>query len=196
MNLSSFGRRWIALADAVKAGAAYGFALLSGTNTWTAVQTFSAIPVLSGGAISFPATQVASAGANDLDDYEEGTWTPTWTGSITNPAIGNGSIVATYVKLGKSCNISLLVQMGSTTTFGSGVWSFTLPFTAASTNGGGSVSALDAGTANRAGAVQVLTTTTIGFVSDGSGNNWGQLIPHTWANPDYLKAGLSYITAS
>ena len=71
MNLSTFGRRWIAFADAVKAGAAYGFALLAGNNTWTGVQTFSAIPVLSGGAISFPATQVPSAGANNLDDYEE-----------------------------------------------------------------------------------------------------------------------------
>ena len=27
--------------------------------------------------VSFPATQVPSSGANDLDDYEEGTWTPT-----------------------------------------------------------------------------------------------------------------------
>ena len=30
-----------------------------------------------GGGIAFPATQVASADANTLDDYEEGTWTPT-----------------------------------------------------------------------------------------------------------------------
>ncbi len=28
------------------------------------------------GQLTFPATQVASAGANVLDDYEEGTWTP------------------------------------------------------------------------------------------------------------------------
>lgn len=30
-----------------------------------------------GGNITFPAVQAASAGANTLDDYEEGTWTPT-----------------------------------------------------------------------------------------------------------------------
>jgi hypothetical protein len=31
----------------------------------------------SGSGISFPATQSASSDANTLDDYEEGTWTPT-----------------------------------------------------------------------------------------------------------------------
>ena len=30
-----------------------------------------------GGGVQFPATQVASSNANTLDDYEEGTWTPT-----------------------------------------------------------------------------------------------------------------------
>ncbi len=28
--------------------------------------------------VTFPATQVPSADANTLDDYEEGTWTPAW----------------------------------------------------------------------------------------------------------------------
>ena len=38
--------------------------------------TFVAL-TLTNGQLIFPATQVASAGANTLDDYEEGTWTPT-----------------------------------------------------------------------------------------------------------------------
>jgi len=37
--------------------------------------------------IGFPATQVASSDPNTLDDYEEGTWTPT----LTNVTVGNGS---------------------------------------------------------------------------------------------------------
>lgn len=49
--------------------------------TFSGVKTFSAIPVLSGGGITFPATQVPSADANTLDDYEEGTFTPTVKGS-------------------------------------------------------------------------------------------------------------------
>jgi hypothetical protein len=50
--------------------------------------------------ITFPATQSASSDANTLDDYEEGTWTPTATsqgGSITSYS-ANGS----YVKIGKT----------------------------------------------------------------------------------------------
>ena len=44
-------------------------------------------------AVHFPGTQVADADANNLDDYEEGTWTPTWTnGTASN---------ATYVKIGR-----------------------------------------------------------------------------------------------
>lgn len=48
------------------------------------------------GQIIFPATQNASAGANTLDDYEEGNWTPTGNGiTITNNS------QAKYVKIGK-----------------------------------------------------------------------------------------------
>jgi hypothetical protein len=47
--------------------------------------------------IIFPATQVASANANSLDDYEEGTWTvafPSGTGTFT-------SQIARYTKIGR-----------------------------------------------------------------------------------------------
>jgi hypothetical protein len=49
--------------------------------------------------ITFPATQVPSADANTLDDYEEGTWTPTLvpaTGTITSSIV-----VGAYVKIGR-----------------------------------------------------------------------------------------------
>jgi hypothetical protein len=38
------------------------------------------------GNVAFPATRVASADANTLDDYEEGTWTPTLGGNTTYTA--------------------------------------------------------------------------------------------------------------
>ena len=40
-----------------------------------------ATPSTSGAGITFPATQSASTDANTLDDYEEGTWTPTYVSS-------------------------------------------------------------------------------------------------------------------
>jgi hypothetical protein len=54
----------------------------------------------SGAGITFPATQSASSDANTLDDYEEGTWTPTITVTGTgSPTYGTQA--GTYVKVGQ-----------------------------------------------------------------------------------------------
>jgi hypothetical protein len=53
-----------------------------------------------GTGIAFPATQSASSDANTLDDYEEGTWTPTWVGSGSNPT-QSGAPACGYVKVGR-----------------------------------------------------------------------------------------------
>jgi chitodextrinase len=53
-------------------------------------------PSLNG--ITFPATQVASAGSNTLDDYEEGTWTPTNAGDATGTI---SSATGEYIKVGR-----------------------------------------------------------------------------------------------
>jgi hypothetical protein len=62
-------------------------------------------PSLNG--ITFPATQVASADANTLDDYEEGTWdvtlTPGTSGSIT---VETGFNLGQYTKIGRLVTIT------------------------------------------------------------------------------------------
>ena len=80
------------------------------------------------GNVAFPATQSASADANTLDDYEEGTWTPAFAFGGTF----NGSYdtqVGTYTKVGRSVTASCWIDLsakGSTT----GTASVTgLPFT-------------------------------------------------------------------
>jgi hypothetical protein len=61
-----------------------------------------ATPASSGSGITFPATQSASTNANTLDDYEEGTWTPTLTGSTGTIGSQTYSIQAgRYVKIGR-----------------------------------------------------------------------------------------------
>ena len=67
------------------------------------------------GQIAFPATQSASAGANTLDDYEEGTWTPVIT--FTTP--GDLSVVYSsqrgdYTKIGRMVQLQCSIV---TTTF-------------------------------------------------------------------------------
>ena len=60
--------------------------------------------------ISFPATQSAQSDANTLDDYEEGTWTPT----LTFATAGNLSVTYTrnagrYQKIGNTVYISFTI---------------------------------------------------------------------------------------
>lgn len=76
--------------------------------------------------INFPAVQVASSNANTLDDYEEGTFTP----SFTNITVGNGSLYGYYTKVGNKVTFALGLLIGTTTSFSGTVTSINgLPFT-------------------------------------------------------------------
>ncbi len=56
-------------------------------------------------------------------------YTPTWTGATSNPVLGNGTLSGTYHRAdtGKTVHLRMRLVIGSTTTLGSGVWSFTTP---------------------------------------------------------------------
>ena len=54
-----------------------------------------------GTGITFPATQSASSDPNTLDDYEEGTWTPTNGGGMS----GFTAIDGTYTKIGRAVQV-------------------------------------------------------------------------------------------
>jgi len=73
--------------------------------------------------ITFPATQSASSDANTLDDYEEGTWTPSLGGTATySDRQGNYTKVGRIVTLWGSMTVTL-IGTGSTSTISG------LPFT-------------------------------------------------------------------
>jgi hypothetical protein len=57
-------------------------------------------------------------------------YTPQWTAASSNPAIGDGTIEGYYKVIGKTCFVRGNIAMGSTTTFGSGEWYVSMPFTA------------------------------------------------------------------
>lgn len=73
-----------------------------------------ATPSTSGAGITFPATQSASSNANTLDDYEEGTFTPSWRGSAT-PGTASGTFQGFYTKIGNSINIRIRIIAGNLT---------------------------------------------------------------------------------
>lgn len=94
--------------------------------------TFTAV-TLSNGQVVFPAVQAASADANTLDDYEEGTWTPVFTFATPgNLSIVYATQIGTYVKVGQSCILTMTISTSTFThTTASGAGTVTgIPFTA------------------------------------------------------------------
>jgi hypothetical protein len=94
-----------------------------------------------GTGIAFPATQSASTNANTLDDYEEGTWTPTFTnntGTITYTAqLGN------YVKVGKIVQCEVYIRCSGVA--GTGTVILSLPIVTSNFGDPGAFSYNDAG---------------------------------------------------
>jgi len=110
-------------------------------NTLLKLNTNGALALFGGASangvgITFPASQSASSDANTLDDYEEGTWTPTVTfgGNSVGITYNTTYTGATYTKIGNRVCISgflLLTNKGSST---GGAVITNLPFTAESGN--------------------------------------------------------------
>jgi hypothetical protein len=98
-----------------------------GTTTFTAN---GGVLELSGG-ITFPATAVAASNANTLDDYEEGTWTPTVSGSSSAGTGTYSRQIGVYTKIGNLVTLNVWLQWTAHT--GTGNLTFTnLPFAATS----------------------------------------------------------------
>lgn len=66
-----------------------------------------------------------------LDDYEEGTWTPTWEGNTVAGTITASTLSATYTKVGRVVHVQVYAIF-SVAVAGSGYLKATLPFNKAS----------------------------------------------------------------
>ncbi len=99
--------------------------VIGGTLGVTGVAAFTAAPTVANG-LQFPATQSAQSDANNLDDYEEGTWTPTDT---SGAGLSFSGVSAAYVKIGQLVVAGFEVVYPSTGN-GSAAKIGTLPFTA------------------------------------------------------------------
>lgn len=104
-----------------------------------------ATPAGSGSGITFPAAQSASSDVNTLDDYEEGTWTPTfggWNTAGTTTYTGRSGL---YTKVGRlvtlKCWIAGTVSGASTDYFSVGGFPFTV-FNSGGEESGGIISYL------------------------------------------------------
>ena len=129
----------------------------------------SAVPN-TGTGITFPATQSASSNANTLDDYEEGTWTPSLQGFTS---IAYSTQTGAYTKIGKVVNIVLHIVVSGGTRSGADLLVLSLPFTSASQGySGGSWGYGYGVVANTLGLPQLRvneSTTSVSFLNTAGG---------------------------
>lgn len=122
--------------------ALYAGATLAGTFASTGLTIPGTLGVTTGaavggatpgtGGLAFPATAVAVADPNTLDDYEEGTWTPVGNGITFSSATG------IYTKVGRKVTVQFDVTWPSTADAGSSEFTG-LPFAANANNYGLSI---------------------------------------------------------
>lgn len=122
-----------------------------------------------------------------------GAYAPAWTSSGTQPALGNGSLTGFYRRTGKQVEARISLIMGTTTTYGTGLWMLSLPVTATTTNQCGVCLLKDTGTADKAGMVYMQSTTTVTPVSSTAVVT--ATSPHTWASTDQVQVYISYEAA-
>lgn len=125
-------------------------------------------------------------------------YTPTWSSdSSPQPVIGNGSIVAAYRQIGKTLDIRLILTAGSTTTFGTDGWLFSLPgvLTSLVEQITGSALGFNASSGERVGggtAYLAASGTAFRIFGETSpqADSWKSSVPFVWANADklYVKA--------
>lgn len=152
--------------------------------------------------------QTAANVSSTLDSIAWQTYTPIWAASTANPSIGNGSIRGRYMRLGKMVHVQAWVGPGSTTTFGTGFYSISLPIAAkdgwfsGSGNpfgmGGGVALFNDTSPGNIAGGTAFLWDVGSGtpdwrirMLSD-AGSTISNTVPWTWANGDDFQVDVWY----
>lgn len=131
-------------------------------------------------------------------------YTPTWTSTGTAPALGNATVTARYTVVGKLVHYVGAIDFGSSSTFGTGAWDFSLPASRAT----GAVSRLHGlldGIDVSSGARVMAVAETVVSVSSfrpiyastylGAAANLTATAPWTWASGDTVSWNLFYESA-
>jgi hypothetical protein len=128
------------------------------------------------------------------------TYTPVWGSTGTAPAIGNGGLVGWYKLVGKTCTALWELTIGTTTTFGTGTYTWTVPFTAKTPAGTTSTlnylgSARGHAAQWYAGTVGVARATNLARVySHNATTEWSPTEPVNWstAATRYISGQVTY----
>lgn len=134
----------------------------SGATVKVSVDNLTTGKVVPADGVKFPATQVTSSDPNTLDDYEEGTWTPTQGAALT--VVGSFSSSGTYTKIGRQVTLVGALNGSTSISSSTGIICGGLPFSPADTSSGSAaMSSINAGsTLYVAGSIYAVTAMTGG----------------------------------
>ena len=143
------------------------------------------------------ADSTAATGLKYSTDWT--TYTPTWASSGTQPVIGNGTLTGQYLQVGKQLFVQIHCLAGTTTTFGTGTYSWSLPF-ANKTLGTGSTGLPTAGNLEKPG---VAAYSVQGSLSSGAslepvlynGASITPTSPFTWASGNFINLAIMMAVA-
>lgn len=133
--------------------------------------------------------------ASMFDDYEALTnawtsYTPSWIGSTTNPTLGNGIRNGAYIVTGKRFEVAIDITWGSTTSAGSGIWTFGLPAGIDMISGtrlyGSALLRDNSAAVHNCAGVTYFTSTSVDLRWHG-GNQVQSAAPWVWANFDFVR---------
>jgi len=132
------------------------------------------------------------------------TYNPAWTSSGTQPDISNGVLGGRYVQIGKTVHGRVAFWAGSSTTFGTGYWIFTLPVSANASGRNWFLAMHGSGYAENAavlayslfprgfnGSTFIVATSETTGAQGLYAYNW----PFTWGSGDYFRLGFTYEAA-
>lgn len=129
-------------------------------------------------------------------DKLNGAWASyavSWTASGSAPSLGNGALLGWWTRIGNMMGVQITLTIGSTTTTGTGFWSFSLPVAG---NGVGSQPfqigqawAVEQGVDFFIGGVDLNTSTTVVIQGVPGATTWGAVTPFTWFSTCVMELG-------
>jgi hypothetical protein len=124
--------------------------------------------------------------------YTNTAYSTVWASSGTQPAIVNGNISSRFDVVEGICHLQVDMLMGASTTYGTGAWTFSAPFTCQASVTG-AIYMLDSGTKHYLGVARLLSaSSTIDLLIDNSAGGIEATVPFTWAVNDRLVFSLYY----
>jgi hypothetical protein len=144
--------------------------------------------------ITFPATQSASTNANTLDDYEEGSFTPTPGGGSNT---FSGSYTGNYTKIGNVVTVHIQVNLSARS--GNDGITIALPFIVAGSRGGLSIGMITSATFISSSSIVYAQMdggfTVVNLRASNNGTSWTPFTPSSISTNTEFQISGSYITS-